>query len=153
MTTRTPAPYLSSNGDCELLAFAGLTLDEAGRSGPLAIVAEHAATESDEFILSEDDTLVALLWNVVGRDELACLDLASDTATHAPASSPAPRFRPRRAHSPYLRLHQQSRDVGQDTAVTVVEHIQRGIEAGECLDFGRRTIGLVHTHGDMHPRL
>jgi dipeptidyl aminopeptidase/acylaminoacyl peptidase len=92
------AIFLASNGDRDLLAFARIALDAAGRPGPVAIVAERPDAELGEFALTPDGTGAALLWNVAGRDEVAFLDLASGTTVAAPALpgdvASAPAFTP-----------------------------------------------------------
>jgi dipeptidyl aminopeptidase/acylaminoacyl peptidase len=84
-TADARAIYLIANGDRDLLAFATITLDDAGQPGPLTFLAERADAELDELALSEDGRTVALLWNAAGRSELAFYDTASGTVTVGPA--------------------------------------------------------------------
>ena len=67
--------YLSSNAGRDLIAFARVTLDEAGEPGGIEVLAERSAAELQSFELSHSGRLAALVWNQAGRNELQLLDL------------------------------------------------------------------------------
>lgn len=76
--------YFSSNKDRDRLVFVRVRLDEDGQPGPEEVVAERENAELQEFDISEDGSMAALLWNTAGRSELAFVDLASQDVTAGP---------------------------------------------------------------------
>src|SRR5262249_41932487 len=68
--------YLSSNKDRELAALARVRLGPGGEPGPIEVIAGRDDAELQDFEISEDGTVAALIWNVAGRNELVFLDLA-----------------------------------------------------------------------------
>jgi prolyl oligopeptidase PreP (S9A serine peptidase family) len=66
----------SDNG-CEYARLLEVTVTEDGVS--YRVVAERPDSELDEFVISDDTTTVALLWNVNGRSELQTLEYADNT--------------------------------------------------------------------------
>ncbi|HSH83404.1 MAG TPA: prolyl oligopeptidase family serine peptidase, partial [Herpetosiphonaceae bacterium] len=68
--------YLVSDHDRELTAFGRVRLDDAGRPGPIEVVAQCDDAELDAFEISDDGKTAALVWNAAGRSELAFVDLA-----------------------------------------------------------------------------
>lgn len=67
--------YLSSNQNRELAAFARIQLTSNQQPGPIEVLAARDDAELQSFALNEAGTLVALLWNVAGRNELAFFDV------------------------------------------------------------------------------
>jgi dipeptidyl aminopeptidase/acylaminoacyl peptidase len=76
--------YLASNKDRDLTAFARITLDAAGKPGPIEVMAEREGAELDGLEITEDGTAAALLWNRAGRGELAFVDLRSGQSRSGP---------------------------------------------------------------------
>jgi acetyl esterase/lipase len=66
----------SDNG-CEYARLLEVTVTEDGVS--YRMVAERPDCELDEFVVSDDTSTVALLWNVNGRSELQILEYADNT--------------------------------------------------------------------------
>jgi len=69
--------YLSSNADRDLAAFARVEVGEDGAVGAIEVLAERADGELQDFALSDDRAVAALVWNIAGRSELALFDLAT----------------------------------------------------------------------------
>jgi dipeptidyl aminopeptidase/acylaminoacyl peptidase len=76
--------YLESNKDRDLSAFARVRLGENNKPGPIEVVAERKDAELDGFLLNEQGTLAALVWNVGGKNELAMAELPSGKVTRGP---------------------------------------------------------------------
>src|SRR5690242_2593057 len=76
--------YLASNKDRDLEAFARIRLDASGKPGPIEVIAERPDAELDGFLLNEQGTLAALIWNVGGKSELGFVDLPSGRVTRGP---------------------------------------------------------------------
>jgi dipeptidyl aminopeptidase/acylaminoacyl peptidase len=76
--------YLASNKDRDMLAFARMAVAADGTIAPIQVVAARDEAELGEFVLNDQGTMAALLWNVAGRDELAFVDLPSGTMTPGP---------------------------------------------------------------------
>lgn len=81
--------YLHTNGEREFMGFGRIQLDEAGKPGPLEIIAARDNAELDAFRLSENGRLAVLVWNRAGLNELAFLDLETLEVTAGPPL-PAP---------------------------------------------------------------
>ena len=62
--------YLGSNAGRDTVAFARVRLDDAGRPGPIEVLAARDDAELSGFDVSEDGRTVALVWNAAGRSEL-----------------------------------------------------------------------------------
>jgi dipeptidyl aminopeptidase/acylaminoacyl peptidase len=77
--------YLGSNKDRERIAFARVRVGADGQPGPIEVLAAREEAELSSFAISEDGTTAALNWNVLGKSELAFLDLASGTLEPVPA--------------------------------------------------------------------
>lgn len=69
--------YLSSNKDRDLSAFARVEVGEDGAVGAIEVLTERPDGELQDFALSDDGAVAALVWNVAGRSELAFFDLAA----------------------------------------------------------------------------
>ncbi len=76
--------YLLSNRDRELVAFARVQLDANQQRGPIEILAARDDAELQAFVLNEQGTLAALLWNVTGRNQLAFFNLHTNELTPGP---------------------------------------------------------------------
>lgn len=76
--------YLVSNKDRDLLAFARVRLGSDGSAGPIEVLAERPDAEADGFVLNEQGTLAAIVWNVAGRSELSFIELPSGLMTKGP---------------------------------------------------------------------
>lgn len=76
--------YLSSNQQRELTAFARIQLTADHHVGPIEVLAARDDAELQHFALNEDGTLVALLWNVAGRNELAFFHTRTHKITPGP---------------------------------------------------------------------
>jgi Tol biopolymer transport system component len=69
--------YLGSNQERDLVAFARIALDEAGKPGPIEVLAARDDAELDGFEITADARIAALIWNVGGRNELELMELSS----------------------------------------------------------------------------
>jgi dipeptidyl aminopeptidase/acylaminoacyl peptidase len=78
------AVYFASNKDRDLIAFARVPLDAAGRPGAPEVLAARDDAELSGLVLNEQGTLAALVWNVAGRSELSFYDLKSGKLTPGP---------------------------------------------------------------------
>lgn len=76
--------YIGTNQGREMIAFGRISFDAQGQPGPLVMLAERADAELDDFDLTEDGTVAALLWNVAGRSELAFYDVAAGQTAPGP---------------------------------------------------------------------
>jgi dipeptidyl aminopeptidase/acylaminoacyl peptidase len=76
--------YLLSNKDRDLLAFGRVRVAADGSAGPIELLAERSDAEADGFVLNEQGTRAAIVWNVAGRSELAFIDLPAGTMTKGP---------------------------------------------------------------------
>ena len=76
--------YLDSNKDRDLTAFARVRLDQSDKPGPIEVLAERKDAELDGFLLNEQGTLAALVWNVGGKNELATAELPSAKTLRGP---------------------------------------------------------------------
>ena len=63
-----------------------MKLDSAGKPGAIEVIAQRADAELNSFVITENGSTAALIWNAAGRSELAFVDLA----THA--ISPGPKL-------------------------------------------------------------
>jgi dipeptidyl aminopeptidase/acylaminoacyl peptidase len=89
--------YLASNQDRDLQGFARLRLARpqlggqpaavagSGPGGGIEVLAARADAELDDFKLTEDGHMAALLWNAAGRSQLSFFDLDSLTQEPGPA--------------------------------------------------------------------
>jgi len=69
--------YLASNGGRDQIAFARMKLSGEGLPDPIEILSAREDAELQEFALTGDGMVAALVWNVAGRSELTMLDLAA----------------------------------------------------------------------------
>jgi dipeptidyl aminopeptidase/acylaminoacyl peptidase len=76
--------YLVSNKDRDLTAFARVRLGADNNPGPIEVVAERKDAELDAFVVNEQGTLAALIWNVGGKNELALTELPSGKLKRGP---------------------------------------------------------------------
>jgi dipeptidyl aminopeptidase/acylaminoacyl peptidase len=76
--------YLASNKDRDMLAFARMAVAADGAIAPIQLVAARDEAELSDFVLNEQGTVAALVWNAAGRDELAFVDLPSGRMTPGP---------------------------------------------------------------------
>jgi dipeptidyl aminopeptidase/acylaminoacyl peptidase len=76
--------YVTSNGGRDLIAFGVITLDSAGKPGPIRIVAARDDAEAADAVLEPQGRHAALMWNVAGRSELAYLDTRTLKAVPGP---------------------------------------------------------------------
>lgn len=76
--------YLVSNKDRDLLAFARVRLGSDGSAGPIEVLAERPDAEADGFVLNEQGTLAAIVWNVAGRSEFSFIELPSGVMKKGP---------------------------------------------------------------------
>ncbi len=76
--------YLASNKDRDLIAFARVRIDDAGRPGPVEVIAAREDAELNNYEINEEGTIAALIWNVGGRSELAFVDLKTNKTTAGP---------------------------------------------------------------------
>ncbi len=63
--------YLASNRDREMIAFCQIELDENHQPGPEKVILAHEDADLQEFKITEDGKLVALMWNNAGKSELS----------------------------------------------------------------------------------
>lgn len=78
------AVYFASNKERDLLAFARVRIDDAGRPGTVEVLAARDDAELSGGVMNEQGTTFALAWNVAGRSELAFYDTASGKMTPGP---------------------------------------------------------------------
>ncbi|MCA1618667.1 MAG: S9 family peptidase [Acidobacteria bacterium] len=76
--------YFASNKERDLIAFARVRLGEAGRPGPVEVVAARDDAELSGGVMNDAGTTFALVWNVAGRSELSFYDTASGRTTPGP---------------------------------------------------------------------
>jgi dipeptidyl aminopeptidase/acylaminoacyl peptidase len=76
--------YLTSNKDRDMSAFARVRLDKNGKPGPIQVLAGRDDAELGGFMVNEQGTTAALLWNVAGRNELAFVNLDSGIVIAGP---------------------------------------------------------------------
>ncbi len=76
--------YLTSDQNRDLVAFARVRLDDTGKPGEVELIAQRDDAQLDEFAITRDGRLAALIWNISGRSELALIDLASGKLVAAP---------------------------------------------------------------------
>jgi dipeptidyl aminopeptidase/acylaminoacyl peptidase len=69
--------YLSSNKDRDRTALARVRIGEDGKPGPIEIIAARDDAELEDFEVTSDGKVAAVIWNASGRNDLAFLDLAS----------------------------------------------------------------------------
>ena len=80
--------YLVTNKDRDLTAFGRVRIGADGKPGPIEVIAARDDAELENFVMNDQGTQVALIWNNAGRDQLALNDLASGKSTevsHVPA--------------------------------------------------------------------
>jgi len=77
--------YLTSNQGRDLIAFARVRLADDGRPGPIQVIVEREDAEADGFVLTDDGSTAALLWNVAGRNEIVFQDLRTLEIAPLPA--------------------------------------------------------------------
>jgi dipeptidyl aminopeptidase/acylaminoacyl peptidase len=68
--------FIGSNMERDLHAFGRVSIRD-GKAGSFEVLAERSDAELDEFVLNEQETMAALLWNVAGRSEVSFYDLAT----------------------------------------------------------------------------
>ena len=78
------AVYFASNKDRDLIAFARVRVDEAGRPGPVEVLAARDDAELSGGVMNHQGTTFALGWNVAGRSELSFYDTATGKLTPGP---------------------------------------------------------------------
>ncbi|HEX8285650.1 MAG TPA: S9 family peptidase [Pyrinomonadaceae bacterium] len=76
--------YFASNKERDLIAFARVRLDDAGRPGPVEVLAARDDAELSGGVMNERGTTFALVWNVAGRSELSFYDTATGRLTPGP---------------------------------------------------------------------
>jgi dipeptidyl aminopeptidase/acylaminoacyl peptidase len=75
--------YLASNKDREMIAFCQIELDEKNRPGPEKVILAREAADLQEFEMTEDGDVFALLWNVAGKCELSFFHISAREASPA----------------------------------------------------------------------
>jgi len=75
------AVYLVTNKDRDLTAFGRVRVDEAGKPGPIEVLVSHDDAELQGFVMNDQGTVAALIWNNAGRNQLTLIDLASGNST------------------------------------------------------------------------
>jgi len=76
--------YVTTPADADLMTFGAIPIDDAGRPGPLRVLAARPDAEAESGALDEAGGRAALIWNVGGRSELSLLDTASRDVTPGP---------------------------------------------------------------------
>ena len=76
--------YLESNKDRDRVVFARARLGEAGKPGPIEVLAERPDGELADLELDDSGSKAALLWNVAGRSELEIWDVKSSKSVSRP---------------------------------------------------------------------
>jgi dipeptidyl aminopeptidase/acylaminoacyl peptidase len=75
--------YLASNKDREMIAFCQIELDEKNRPSPEKVILAREAADLQEFEMTEDGDVFALLWNVAGKCELSFFHISAREASPA----------------------------------------------------------------------
>jgi dipeptidyl aminopeptidase/acylaminoacyl peptidase len=78
------AVLLVSDKDRDRTAFARIKLDREGRPGPIELLASRDDAELQNFELTEDGKLAALLWNLAGRNEVQFIELPTGKLSPGP---------------------------------------------------------------------
>jgi dipeptidyl aminopeptidase/acylaminoacyl peptidase len=73
--------YLASNKDREMIAFCQIELDEKNRPSPEKVILAREAADLQEFEMTEDGDVFALLWNVAGKCELSFFHISAREAS------------------------------------------------------------------------
>lgn len=76
--------YLTGDVDRDLIAFGKLQLDGQGKPGPIQIIAERDDAQIDDFTVTRDGRLAALIWNTAGKNELELFDLTTKQSVGRP---------------------------------------------------------------------
>ncbi len=76
--------YLTSDQNLDLIAFARVQLDDTGQPGAIEVIAQREDAQLDEFAITRDGQIAALIWNTAGRSDLTLIDLASGKVIAAP---------------------------------------------------------------------
>jgi dipeptidyl aminopeptidase/acylaminoacyl peptidase len=76
--------YLLSNKDRERSALARIRLDEQYQPGEIEVILARDDAEAQEFVLTDDGGMLALVWNVAGCNELVFVDTATGQVTPGP---------------------------------------------------------------------
>jgi dipeptidyl aminopeptidase/acylaminoacyl peptidase len=76
--------YLASNKERDLVAFARVRLGEDNRPGPIELLATRDDAELSGWVMNEQQTTAALVWNVAGRSELSFFDIGTARTTPGP---------------------------------------------------------------------
>jgi dipeptidyl aminopeptidase/acylaminoacyl peptidase len=76
--------YLTGNPDRDLSAFGRITIGANGKASPFQVLAARSDAELDGFVINEQGTLAALVWNKGGRNEVTFLDLGNTQQRAAP---------------------------------------------------------------------
>jgi dipeptidyl aminopeptidase/acylaminoacyl peptidase len=80
--------YLSSDHGHDLATFARIVISPGDQPGQIEVLAARDDAELDQFAVSQDGTIAALVWNVAGRSELDFFDLASGELSVGPKLPP-----------------------------------------------------------------
>jgi dipeptidyl aminopeptidase/acylaminoacyl peptidase len=75
--------YFTSNNDRDLAAFARVSRS-VDALGKIEVIAARDDAEAASLVIDEQETQLALLWNVAGKNELAFYDLNANKATAGP---------------------------------------------------------------------
>jgi dipeptidyl aminopeptidase/acylaminoacyl peptidase len=73
--------YLVTNKDRDLTTFGRLRIDAGGKPGPIEVIASRDDAELEDFVMNDQGTQAALIWNNAGRNQLALMDLPSAKST------------------------------------------------------------------------
>jgi dipeptidyl aminopeptidase/acylaminoacyl peptidase len=73
--------YLVTNKDRDLTAFGRVRIDAGGKPGPIEVIASRDDAELDGFVMNDQGSQAALIWNSAGRNQLELMDLSSAKST------------------------------------------------------------------------
>lgn len=76
--------YLASNKDRDLGALARITLGKDDAPGPIEVLASRDDADLDSLVMNDAGTMLALIWNVGGKSELAFYDVKTSKMTAGP---------------------------------------------------------------------
>ena len=65
--------YVTGDPGCDLIAFGKIQLDDSGKPGSIEVIAQRDDAQLDDFTVTRDGHLAALVWNRAGRSELALI--------------------------------------------------------------------------------
>jgi dipeptidyl aminopeptidase/acylaminoacyl peptidase len=76
--------YFASNKDRDLLALARVAINDDKKPGDIEVVAAREDGELSSLLMSDDGTMIALIWNIGGKSELSFYDTENNQMIAGP---------------------------------------------------------------------